>query len=487
MTRTAEFRQAKWNTPPIFSHEHKEAPSNLVPVARGATGVPPSLARERAGVPTLSQTDVTRHYTRLSQKNIGIDTSFYPLGSCTMKLNPKLNDWIALHPDAADMHPLLGDDLSQGTLATIWELQEILKDVSGMDAVTLQPAAGAQGEWVGMLLARAFFAARGEERTEVIVPDNAHGTNPASAAMAGYKVVEIPSSAEGGVDLEALEHALSERTAAFMITNPSTLGIFEENIEKIAAMVHAKGALLYYDGANMNAIMGVTSPGAMGFDIVHINLHKTFTIPHGGGGPGAGPVGVKARLAPFLPVPIVERRDGKFVASYDLPKSIGKVKSFHGNYGGYIRSLVYAKMLGGEGLTAATKRAVLNANYMRKRFEGTIYKLPHKTVRKHEFVLSASELKRTRGVRALDVAKRLLDYGYHAPTVYFPLIVDEAIMIEPTESESKETMDRFIDAMLAIAEEDPRTVTTAPHNTSVARLDEVRAARELRLTYDMKA
>jgi glycine dehydrogenase subunit 2 len=485
-----EFRQAKWRTPLVFEQDRGEAGDKYTPSAKGpgAGGVPASLRRERVGLPTLPQVDVVRHYTRLSQKNIGVDTSFYPLGSCTMKYNPKVNDVVATMPGSAELHPLVGDEMSQGALQVIHELQEALKDVSGMDAVTLQPAAGAQGEWTGLLLCRAYFADRGEERTEVIVPDNAHGTNPASAAMAGYKVISIPTRENGGVDLDALQAALSPRTAAFMITNPSTLGIFEENIVKIAKMVHQAGALLYYDGANFNAIMGVTNPGKMGFDIVHFNLHKTMTIPHGGGGPGAGPVGVKARLEPYLPVPIVERRNDRYMTAYDRPKSIGKVKSFYGNFMGYIRSLVYCKMMGGEGLTEATHRAVLNANYMAKVLSGTPgLTVPHPGLKKHEFVLSAGGAKKTRGIRALDVGKRLLDHGYHAPTVYFPLIVDEAIMIEPTETESKDTLDRFCAVLKHIVtEEDPAVVTSAPHNTSVRRVDEVRAVKEARLTFDME-
>ncbi|MFA5861943.1 MAG: aminomethyl-transferring glycine dehydrogenase subunit GcvPB, partial [Candidatus Thermoplasmatota archaeon] len=413
-----------------------------------------------------------------------------PLGSCTMKLNPKVNDVVATLPGSAELHPLVGDDMSQGSLQVIHELQEVLKDVSGMDAVTLQPAAGAQGEFVGLLLARAYHEDREPgKRTEVIVPDNAHGTNPASAAMAGYKIISIPSGANGAVDLDALEAALSPRTAAFMITNPSTLGIFEANITRIAKMVHNAGAVLYYDGANFNAIMGVTNPGKMGFDIVHFNLHKTMAIPHGGGGPGAGPVGVKARLEAYLPVPIVEKRlDGRFATNYDRPKSIGKVKSFYGNFMGYIRSLVYCKMMGSDGLTEASHRAVLNANYMAKVLSDVPgLELPHKTLSKHEFVLSAAPAKKARGIRALDIGKRLLDYGYHAPTVYFPVIVDEAIMIEPTETESKETLDRFCAVLKHVVnQEDPAIVTSAPHNTSVRRVDEVRAVKEARLTFDMK-
>ena len=488
--RKPDFQQARWHTPPIFELDAGETGDRYTPApANGGAAVPVALRRERVGLPTLPQLEVVRHYTRLSQKNIGVDTSFYPLGSCTMKINPKVNDVVATLPGSADVHPLVGDDLSQGSLQVVYELQEVLKDVSGMDAVTLQPAAGAQGEWLGLLLARAYHEEREPgKRTEVIVPDNAHGTNPASAAMAGYKVVTIPSNEDGGVDLEALKAALSSKTAAFMITNPSTLGIFEKHIVQIAKLVHDAGALLYYDGANFNAIMGITSPGKMGFDIVHFNLHKTMTIPHGGGGPGAGPVGVKARLAPYLPVPVVEKQGDQYIATYDRPKSIGKVKSFHGNFMGYIRSLVYAKMLGGEGLTDATKRAVLTANYMRKEIlaRAPLLGMPFQELRMHEFVLSASRLKKEKGVRALDVGKRLLDYGYHAPTVYFPLIVDEAIMIEPTESESKRTLDRFIDALVHIVnEEDAEVVRTAPHNTAVARVDEVRAVKEARLTYDM--
>ena len=491
MSRDSEFRQAKWPTPTLFERPPAEAHDAYFPVPAGTRAatdlVPAALARRELDLPTLGATDVTRHYTRLSQKNIGVDTSFYPLGSCTMKLNPKINDQIATMPACTELHPLVGDAHSQGALQAIWELQEALKEVVGMDAVTLQPAAGAQGEWVAILLAKAYFADRGEtQRTEVIVPDSAHGTNPASAALAGYKVVEIPSNPQGGVDLAALEAALSERTAVFMITNPSTLGIFEENIRTIAKLVHGAGALLYYDGANTNAIMGVTTPGAMGFDMVHLNLHKTFTIPHGGGGPGSGPVGVRSRLEPYLPIPRVSKRpDGQFETRYDTPKSIGKVKAFHGNFVGYVRSLVYAKVMGGDGLTEATHRAVLNANYMRKRLEA-VFHVPYPRLCKHEFVCSASTLKKDRGVRATDIAKRLLDYGYHSPTVYFPLVVDEAIMIEPSESESKATLDRFCDAMIHIAtEEDPDVVRTAPHNTSVGRVDEVRAVKEARLTADM--
>ena len=483
-----EFSQARWNTPTLFELDAGETRDQYTAQAKGKPNVPASLMRAHVHLPNLTQLEVVRHYTRLSQKNIGVDTSFYPLGSCTMKINPKVNDLVATLPESAHVHPLVGDELSQGSLQVVYELQEWLKEVSGMAAVTLQPAAGAQGEWTALLMCRAFFADRGEERTEVIVPDNAHGTNPASAAMCGYKVVTIPSRADGGVDLDALKAALGPQTAAFMITNPSTLGIFESQILEIAKLVHEAGALLYYDGANFNAIMGVTSPGAMGFDFVHFNLHKTMTIPHGGGGPGAGPVGVSQRLVEYLPVPVAEKRGDRYVANYDLPKSIGKVKGFHGNFMGYIRSLVYCKMLGGDGLASASRRAVLNANYMRKRILDTVplLEMPYEEVRMHEFVLSATKAKKEKGVRALDVAKRLLDYGYHAPTVYFPLIVDEAIMIEPTETESKRTLDRFCDALRhVVMDEDPEVVRGAPHNTAAGRVDEVKAVKEARLTFDM--
>jgi len=486
-----EFTQARWSTPLLFELGSGETDDQYTPSVPGEPDVPASLKREEVGLPTLTQLEVVRHYTRLSQKNIGVDTSFYPLGSCTMKINPKVNDLVATLPTSAHVHPYVGDDLSQGSLQVIFELQEWLKEVSGMAAVTLQPAAGAQGEWTALLMARAYHGSREPgKRTEVIVPDNAHGTNPASAAMCGYKVVTIPSRADGGVDLDALKAALGPQTAAFMITNPSTLGIFESEIVQIAKLVHEAGALLYYDGANFNAIMGVTSPGAMGFDMVHFNLHKTMTIPHGGGGPGSGPVGVGKRLVPFLPVPVVEKRADKYVAEYDRPQSIGKVKAFHGNFMGYIRSLVYCKMLGGDGLAAASRRAVLNANYMRKRILDTIplVEMPYQELRMHEFVLSASKAKAARGIRALDIAKRLLDYGYHSPTVYFPLIVDEAIMIEPTETESMRTLDRFCEALRhVVMDEDPEVVRAAPHQTAVGRVDEVKAVKEARLTYDMGA
>jgi glycine dehydrogenase subunit 2 len=490
VNRAPDFRQARWHTPLLFEMDAGTTGDQYTPSAEGEAKVPATLARrEPVGPPTLTQLEVVRHYTRLSQKNIGVDTSFYPLGSCTMKINPKVNDLVATLPESAHVHPLVGDELSQGSLQVIFELQEWLKEVSGMAAVTLQPAAGAQGEWTALLMAKAYHDEREPgKRTEVIVPDNAHGTNPASAAMCGYKVVTIPSREDGGVDLDALKAALGPQTAAFMITNPSTLGIFESQIVEIAKLVHGAGALLYYDGANFNAIMGVTSPGAMGFDFVHFNLHKTMTIPHGGGGPGAGPVGVSKRLVDYLPVPVVEKQGDKFVASYQKPKSIGKVKAFHGNFMGYIRSLVYCKMLGGDGLAVASRRAVLNANYMRKRILDTVplVEMPFGEVRMHEFVLSATKAKQQKGVRALDIGKRLLDYGYHAPTVYFPLIVDEAIMIEPTETESKRTLDRFCDAFrYVVMEEDPEVVRTAPHNTAVGRVDEVRAVKEARLTFDM--
>lgn len=444
--------------------------------------IPEGLRRRELSIPNLSEREVVQHYTNLSQMNFGVDNGFYPLGSCTMKYNPKYADLIASLPTVNDVHPFEDEEGVQGCLRLMYELERALAAISGMDAVSLQPAAGAHGEFTGMLLARAYHESNGEDRPEVICPDAAHGTNPASAAMAGFEVVEIPSSPQGCVDLKALEAAVSERTAAFMITNPNTLGIFEENILKVAETVHGAGGLLYYDGANLNAIMGRTSPGAMDFDIVHFNLHKTFATPHGGGGPGAGPVGVKGRLEPFLPNPRVVLEDGVYRLNHDRAKSIGKVRSFNGNFAVLARAYAYILRMGSDGLKAASDRAVLNANYLRKRLTPT-YEMPFKELRKHEFVLSAKRLKDEKGVRALDVSKRLLDHGMMAPTIYFPALVEEALMVEPTETEDRETLDRFADIMIQIAQEDPAVIKDAPHNTSVRRVDEVYAAKELVLSY----
>ncbi len=427
----------------------------------------------------LTEPEAVYHFTRLSQKNFGNDTALYPLGSCTMKHNPKVCDEVAGWSYVNLVHPDQDPRTIQGSLHVMHELENWLGEVTGMDAVTLQPAAGAQGEFLGCLLARAYHEANGQgHRDEIILPDTAHGTNPATAGMAGYKVVEFQSGPDGRVDLDALRTAVSDKTALFMLTNPNTLGIFESDIEEIAKIVHEAGGLLYYDGANLNAIQGKCRPGDMGFDIVHINLHKTYAVPHGGGGPGAGPIGVKARLEPFLPVPrIVKRDDGRYDVDMDLPQSIGKIKGWFGQGAALVRAYTYMCLLGGDGIQRAAEVAVMNANYVKSQLQG-ILDFPHNEPNMHEFVASASSLKRDRGISAGDIGKRLLDYGIHAPTVYFPLIVPEALMFEPTESESKEELDRFIDAMKAIAAEDPALVRGAPYTTPVKRLDEATAARK---------
>jgi glycine dehydrogenase subunit 2 len=419
------------------------------------------------------------HFTKLSQKNFGNDTALYPLGSCTMKYNPKACDEVAGWSMVNLVHPDQDPRTLQGHLQVFYELERWLATITGMDAVSLQPAAGAQGEFLGCLMARAYHESRGEgHRDEVILPDTAHGTNPATAGMAGYKVVEIPSRPDGRVDLDALRSAVSDKTALFMLTNPNTLGLFEADIQEIQRIIHAAGGLLYYDGANLNAIQGIARPGDMGFDIVHINLHKTYAVPHGGGGPGAGPVGVKKRLEPFLPVPrVVKRPDGAYDVEYDHAQSVGKVKGWFGQSAALVRAYTYLCLLGGEGVRKAAEVAVLNANYVKARLAGVL-DFPHPGHAKHEFVASASTLKRTRGITAGDIGKRLLDHGIHAPTVYFPLIVPEALMFEPTESESKEELDRFVDTMKAIAVEEPAIVKGAPYTTPVRRLDEAKAARD---------
>ncbi len=474
------YRQAAYDVRLI--QEMKGRSDLTLPLVRREIEVPENLLRTDLNIPDLEENEVVRHYTNLSQMNFGVDNGIYPLGSCTMKYNPKYADLLASLPSVTDVHPLEDEEGVQGSLHLLYELERALCAIAGMDAVSLQPAAGAQGEFTGMLMARAFHDANGEDRTEVIVPDSAHGTNPSSAAMAGFDVVVVPTSPTGCVDLEALRAAVSERTAAFMITNPNTLGIFEEDIVEIVRTVHGVGGLMYYDGANLNAVMGRTSPGAMDFDIVHFNLHKTFATPHGGGGPGAGPVGVRKRLEPFLPVPRVVREEDRYFLDWDRPHSIGKVRSFYGNFAVLVRAYAYILKQGGNGLRNVSDRAVLNSNYLRSRLTPA-YDMPFKTLRKHEFVLSARKLKDEKGIRALDIAKRLLDHGMMAPTVYFPSLVDEALMVEPTETETKETLDKFADTLLAITKEDPQTVKDAPHNTSVRRIDEVYAAKELVLSH----
>ncbi|KYH31925.1 aminomethyl-transferring glycine dehydrogenase subunit GcvPB [Neomoorella mulderi] len=437
--------------------------------------------RADAALPELSEVEVVRHFTHLASMNYGVDTGFYPLGSCTMKYNPKVNEAVAALPGFTNLHPLVPVEAAQGALELMYNLQEYLAEITGMDAVTLQPAAGAHGEFTGLAIIAAYHQSRGDlERRQVLVPDSAHGTNPASAAMAGLEVVQIPSDERGLVDLEALQAAVGPRTAALMLTNPNTLGLFESDIEAMADLVHAAGGLLYYDGANLNAIMGITRPGDMGFDVVHLNLHKTFAAPHGGGGPGSGPVGVKKHLAAFLPVPVVARDDaGRYYLDYDRPQTIGRIRSFYGNFGVMVRAYAYIRTLGASGLKEASEQAVLNANYMLARLR-PYFKVPFDRVCKHEFVIAPPKEVNEAGVHTLDIAKRLLDYGFHAPTIYFPLIVHEAMMIEPTETEPKETLDAFCDALIAIAKEaveDPEVLHQAPHNTPVRRLDEVGAAR----------
>jgi glycine dehydrogenase subunit 2 len=449
-------------------------------------GLPVSLQRTTSlDIPNLDESLVMRHFFRLSQMNYGIESGIYPLGSCTMKYNPKICEEISRWEQFALLHPYQDESTVQGTLQVMYDLERMLCEITGMDCFTLQPAAGAHGEFTGLLLTRAYHEHNKEYgRDEVILPDTSHGTNPASAAMAGYKVIEIPSTSEGTVDLEMLEKTLSEKTACFMLTNPNTLGIFESEIDEIAQRVHKAGALLYYDGANMNAIMGKTRPGDMGFDIVHINLHKTFSTPHGGGGPGAGPVGVKQKLERFLPVPRIIKKKDTYCFDYKYPDSIGKIKATYGNSSVILKAYIYILLMGGNGLTEASEIAVLNANYMKKKLiDSHLYELPFRELRKHEFVLSGEHLLSTKGIRALDIAKRLLDYGLHPPTVYFPHLVKEALMIEPTESESKKTLDIYIDALVKIAQEDPEIVKNAPKNTAVQRIDEVGAVKNPILTW----
>ncbi|MEC0256454.1 aminomethyl-transferring glycine dehydrogenase subunit GcvPB [Paenibacillus lautus] len=452
-----------------------------VPETDAASLIPESLLRSKpAELPEVYEVDVIRHYTELSRRNFGIDNGFYPLGSCTMKYNPKINEDVARFAGFAKIHPYQPEESIQGALELLYTLQNDLAALTGMDQVTLQPAAGAHGEWTGLMLIRAYHESRGEKRTKVIVPDSSHGTNPASATVAGYDTITIKSNERGMVDLDALRAVVGDDTAALMLTNPSTLGLFEEQIVEIAEIVHEAGGLLYYDGANSNAIMGITRPGDMGFDVVHLNLHKTMSTPHGGGGPGAGPVGVKSLLIPFLPKPIVSKReDGTFYWDYDRPQSIGRVKAFYGNFGILVRAYTYIRTYGPEGLRRVSELAVLNANYMMHRL-APYYEVAYPGLCKHEFVLSGRKLKEY-GVRTLDVAKRLLDFGYHPPTIYFPLNVEECIMIEPTETESRETLDGFIDTMIQIAKEaetTPEVVIGAPYTTVVKRLDETTAARK---------
>ncbi|NLI68242.1 MAG: aminomethyl-transferring glycine dehydrogenase subunit GcvPB [Bacilli bacterium] len=443
------------------------------------------VRKQPARLPEVSELELMRHYTGLSNRNFGVDTGFYPLGSCTMKYNPKINEDVAKLPGFMNIHPYQDEATIQGALKVMYDLQEALAEITGMHETSLQPAAGAHGEWTALMMIKAYHEHNGEHhRTKVLIPDSAHGTNPASAAVAGFETVTIRSNERGLVDIEDLKRHVDENVAALMLTNPNTLGLFEAEIVEIAKIVHDAGGKLYYDGANLNAIMGYVRPGDMGFDAVHLNLHKTFTGPHGGGGPGSGPIAVSEELAPFLPKPTVNKKDGIYYFDYNRPLSIGRVKPYYGNFGINLRAYTYIRSMGPDGLKKVSEYAVLNANYMMRKLE-KYYELPYKQHCMHEFVLSGKKQKEL-GVRTLDIAKRLLDYGYHPPTIYFPLIVEEALMIEPTETESKETLDQFIDAMINIAkeaEENPDVVLEAPHNTIVKRMDETTAARKPILSY----
>ena len=449
------------------------------PASDPAEVLPAELVREAIeGFPEVSEPDVLRHFLRLSQWNYGAATTFYPLGSCTMKYNPVADEAVARLPGFTGLHPLAPDDAAQGALGLIWELERLLAEISGMAAVSLQPAAGAQGELTGMKMIRAYHVERGAPRSKVLIPASAHGTNPASATLCGYSTVQIERSCGGLLDADAVRQAMDDDVAALMVTNPNTLGLFEREMVQAAQVVHERGGLVYLDGANLNALMGVAKPAHMGADVLQFNLHKTFSTPHGGGGPGAGPVGVSGVLVPYLPTPRLVRSDGQLRWSDDFPRSIGRMRSFYGNFGMLVRAFAYILAMGGDGLTQATCMAVLSANYIRRRLEGT-YQLAHPGMCMHECVFSDKGFE-TLGVKTLDIAKRLLDYGFYAPTIYFPLVVSGAIMIEPTETESKETLDEFIEAMLAIAREareNPDLVRNAPVLTPIGRLDEARAAR----------
>jgi glycine dehydrogenase subunit 2 len=484
----------------IFERSHPgrrnaaQAPAHIAEIG----SIPAHLLRTEAPLlPEASEMDVVRHYTRLSQKNYSIDTNFYPLGSCTMKYNPRACNSLAMLPNFLARHPLAPDSTGQGFLACLYDLQEILKDVTGMAGVSLTPMAGAQGEFAGIAMIRAYHDSRNDKtRTKIIVPDAAHGTNPATATMCGYTVKEIPTDANGDVDLAALRAAVGPQTAGLMLTNPSTLGVFEKCIVDIKNIVHDAGGLLYYDGANLNAILGKVKPGDMGFDVIHMNLHKTFSTPHGGGGPGAGAVGVSKRLLPFMPIPLVGKEPSpaggrgssyRWLTEEDLPQSIGRLSGFMGNAGVLLRAYVYARMLGAEGMHRVADFATLNANYLMAELQKAGYSVAFPQRRaSHEFIVSAKELKDATGVSAMDIAKRLLDKGFHAPTTYFPMLVAECLLIEPTETESKEVLDSFVAAMKEIREEafrDAPMVKGAPYSLPVRRLDDVKAARELDLTW----
>jgi len=477
-----------------YSQSGRRAAAQM-PAASSVKAIPDSLRRkERPNLPEVSELQAVRHFTRLSQLNFSIDTHFYPLGSCTMKYNPRACNQYALLPEFLARHPHAPESMGQGFLACLYELQEMLKEVTGMQGVSLTPMAGAQGEFAGVAMIRAYHQSRNDNgRDEIIVPDAAHGTNPATATMCGCKVVEIPSLPNGDIDVEALKKVVGPKTAGIMLTNPSTLGVFERRIVEVAQIVHQAGGLLYYDGANLNAILGKVRPGDMGFDVIHMNLHKTFSTPHGGGGPGSGAVGVSQRLLPFMPIPIVGKVENKYrwLTEKDLPQSIGRLSAFMGNAGVLLRAYIYMRMLGREGMPRVAEFSALNANYMTARMQKLGFDAAYPDRRaSHEFILTLKRQAKELGVNAMDFAKRLLDYGYHAPTTYFPLLVPECLLIEPTETEAKQDLDAFIDAMAAIqkeAETEPEKVKSAPHTLPVRRLDDVRAAKQLDLTWKASA
>lgn len=475
-----------------YSQSGRQAKAQQAALASEQINIPNSLLRKSTpNLPEVSELQAVRHYTKLARKNIfSIDTNFYPLGSCTMKYNPRGAHRFASLPGFLLRHPLAPGQASQGIMQCLYDLQEILKEVTGMQGVSLTPMAGAQGEFAGMAMIRAYHNSRGDnERCEIIVPDAAHGTNPATAVMCGYQVKEIPTLSNGDIDLEALQHVLGPKTAGIMLTNPSTLGVFERDISKLAKMVHAAGGLLYYDGANLNAILGKVRPGDMGFDVMHMNLHKTFATPHGGGGPGAGPVAVNERLKPFLPTPIVGYEDGHYywLTEKNCPQSIGRLSAFMGNTGVLLRAYIYARLLGKEGIPQVAEMATLNANYLLARLSKAGFTLAYPERRAtHEFIITINDQAKAYGVTAKDYGKRLLDYGFHAPTTYFPLLVPECLLVEPTETEAKEELDAFVDAMLAIKNEaanEPEKVKQAPHTMPVKRLDDVKAAKDLDIAY----
>jgi glycine dehydrogenase subunit 2 len=457
-----------------------DVPLSDVPQIAPESFIDKKYLRDELDLPEVSEIDLVRHYTKLSQRNFGVDLGFYPLGSCTMKYNPKINETVAALPEFTGLHPYAPHEFAQGNLHLLFMMQRLLSNIFGMAEFTLQPAAGAHGELTGVMMIKKYFEQKGEKRRVVLIPDTAHGTNPASGALCGFETVTLRSNGEGGVDLEHLEELMSEEVAALMLTNPNTLGLFERNIEKVAQLVHGNGGLLYGDGANANAFLGKTRPGDLGFDVIQLNLHKTFSTPHGGGGPGSGPVGVSAKLIDFLPVPRIVRKGQEFHWSENFPQTIGRVRAFYGNFNVVVKAYAYIRSLGAAGLTRAAEMAVLNANYVKEILK-PYYDLPYDRACMHECVFSGNKQVAESGVHTTDIAKRLIDYHYHPPTIYFPLIVPEAIMIEPTETESKETLDNFCAAMIAIAreaKENPQHVKDAPLTTPVKRLDEVLAARK---------